>query len=117
VGEENVVETGPFLSYSKGKWMCEDDFRFVTGLSQEDFEVLYEFLGGDEVCEHLKYENDSKTPAKEMSKLSRHTPRDRLFMTLVRIRRGVPLRDLGFLVNLSEGAVSRFCYTWIRLMR
>ncbi|KAK3929612.1 25-hydroxyvitamin D-1 alpha hydroxylase, mitochondrial [Frankliniella fusca] len=76
--------------------------------------MLYEYLGGDAVCTQLKYRYDRKTPTKFTD--SELTPKDRLFMTLLRLRRGIPLRDLKLLFNISEMYASKIVYTWIRFI-
>ena len=59
-----------------------NDFQFYTGLSLAAFEVLYEFLGGQEVCSKLKYNFAPQTPTRE--RYSEHSPKDKLFITLIR---------------------------------
>ncbi|XP_034231500.1 uncharacterized protein LOC117639733 [Thrips palmi] len=96
------------------KHMKPKDFKFFTGLTQEQFEIVYELCGGEEVCSTLKYRYSRKSPKKAI--VSNFTPRDRLFMTLIRLRRGIPLRDLSFVCGMSLGFASECVYTWIRLM-
>ncbi|KAE8745463.1 hypothetical protein FOCC_FOCC007843 [Frankliniella occidentalis] len=95
--------------------MKEVDFRFYTGISQEVFEMIYQFLGGDEVCNKLKYEYDAKTPEREPFNW-KLTAQDKLFLTLLRLRRGIPVRDLKVLFNISKYHASRICYIWTRFM-
>ncbi|XP_026291788.1 uncharacterized protein LOC113216260 isoform X1 [Frankliniella occidentalis] len=104
-----------FLCYAKCKKMKEVDFRFYTGISQEVFEMIYQFLGGDEVCNKLKYEYDAKTPEREPFNW-KLTAQDKLFLTLLRLRRGIPVRDLKVLFNISKYHASRICYIWTRFM-
>lgn len=104
----------PYLCYEKCKRLSEEDFRFYTGVSQDLFELLYEFLGGDAVCTKLKYTCNRKSPTKFTE--SQLSPKDRLFMTLLRFRRGIILRDLKILFNISEAYSSKTVYTWIRFM-
>jgi len=104
----------PPFSYEVCKLQPEN-FKFNTGLSTDNFEILYEFLGGDEVCSRLKYQFAAKTP-KTKPRILEHTPRDKLFITLVRLRRGLPLCDLKAAFRLSIGSLSTIFYTWIRHM-
>ncbi|XP_052129820.1 uncharacterized protein LOC127751004 [Frankliniella occidentalis] len=101
------------VRYAVCKTMPEKDFKFFTGLSQCNFDVLYELIGGDYVVDRLKYEYNDKTP-EEMMPFKKLTARDRLFMMLVRMRRGVPLRDLGYLFGISEPQCCTICKTMIR---
>jgi len=68
------------------------DFRSLTGLSQSNFEVLYEFLGGDEVANRLKYNYKRGTPKKVRSKLC---GKDNLLLALIRLRTGFRIVDLA----------------------
>ncbi|KAE8744178.1 hypothetical protein FOCC_FOCC009186 [Frankliniella occidentalis] len=95
--------------------MSVKDFTFFTGLSQDAFETLFWFLGGNEVCSKLKYGYTQKTPKRKQFQGFLY-PKDKLFMTLLRLRRGTPLRDLKTLFGISEGYASRVVYTWVRFM-
>lgn len=77
--------------------------------------MVFEFLGGEEICSAFKYRYDSKTPTRIRAR-AELTPQDELLMTLLRLRRGIPLRDLKVLFNISEGHASRIVYTWVRVM-
>lgn len=102
----------PTITYS----VCSRraDFKFFTGISKETFEEIYLFIGGDEVCYNLKYRKRDGTPKKpRMSVLS---PKERLFMTLVRLRRGIPLRDLAVIFGITLSFASTIVYTWIRFL-
>ncbi|KAK3910794.1 Ubiquitin carboxyl-terminal hydrolase 17-like protein B [Frankliniella fusca] len=100
------------VRYDVCKTMAEEDFKFFTGLSQCNYEVLFEVMGGDSVIRKLKYEFKEKTPQKLMpQKLS---SRDRLFMMLVRMRRGVPFRDLSYIFGIS---VTQCCVIFNAMIR
>lgn len=83
-------------------------FKFYTGLSPETFEILYQMLGGDSEL-NLKYHFLPNTPKKERE--SEHTKRDKMFMTLMRLRRGLPLVDLSLLFNLSAATLGTIFYS------
>ncbi|KAK3929472.1 2,3-bisphosphoglycerate-independent phosphoglycerate mutase [Frankliniella fusca] len=104
-----------FICYRKAKLLSENEFQFYTGISQSAFELLFEFLGGDEVCSKLKYSYSKNTPKRSISK-GDLSPKDKLLMTLLRLRRGIPLCDLRILFNISEGYASKVVYTWVRFM-
>ncbi|KAE8738880.1 hypothetical protein FOCC_FOCC015627 [Frankliniella occidentalis] len=104
-----------YLCYENCKLLPEEEFRFYTGITQQVFEFLYEFLGGDEVCARLKYDYMKKTPKRSQFQGDLF-PKDKLFMTLLRIRRGFTLNDLKVMFKISESHASKICYTWIRLM-
>lgn len=104
-----------FVCYDRCKRLPEKDFTFFCGINQYVFEVLFDFLGGEEVCSKLKYSYSRKTP-KQKQFQGDMTSKDKLFMTLLRLRRGIPLRDLGMIFNVSEGYASKCTYTWIRFM-
>lgn len=76
--------------------------------------VLYTFLGGDAVCKHLKYEYRRGTPKKEMK--SDLSVMDRLFLTLIRLRRGWDVQDLALLFGVGTSSVASIFYAWVQLM-
>ncbi|KAK3909668.1 O-methyltransferase bfoE [Frankliniella fusca] len=104
-----------FIDYEKCKHLSETDFKFYTGITQTVFELLYDFLGGDEVCDKLKYEYKYSTPKRERFN-SELTSKTKLFLTLLRLRRGIVGRDLKVLFNITEYHALRIAYTWIRFM-
>ncbi|KAK3931966.1 Endoribonuclease Dicer-like protein 1, partial [Frankliniella fusca] len=104
-----------FLSYSRFKLMSEEDFRFYIGITQDVFEILYTFLGGDKICSTLKYEFKRKTPRKKFFRRDM-CAKDNLLLTLMRLRRGMPLSDLKLPFKLSISQISKIFYTWIRFM-
>ncbi|KAK3926073.1 CCA-adding enzyme [Frankliniella fusca] len=107
--------TRSYLCYEKCKQLPEEEFRFYTGRTQEVFELLHELLGGDEVCANLKYDFKKKTPKRTQFQ-GDLSPKDKLFMTLLRLRRGITLNDLKIIFQISESRASKICYTWIRFM-
>ncbi|KAE8737860.1 hypothetical protein FOCC_FOCC016672 [Frankliniella occidentalis] len=105
-----------FLCYERARQRLDwDTFQFYTGLTKTMFEVLYTFLGGDEVCGSLKYRYGAKTPKREQF-LGDLYPKDKLFMTLLRLRRGIPLKDLGQLFSVHHTWAGRIVFTWVRFM-
>lgn len=104
-----------YICYGKCKTLPQGDFKFYTGLPQPVFELLYDFLGGDKVCSNLKYVYSRSTPRRQQFQGDLF-PKDKLLLTLLRLRRGIPLRDLGALFSISEAHASTIAYTWVRLM-
>lgn len=102
------------VTYYTAMRLSPAEFEHYTGVTQDKFELLYDFFGGDAVCSRLKYKYNAKTPQKEVKSLL--TPRDRMFMTLLRLRRGVPIGDLALLFASSTGFVSECVFVWIRFM-
>ncbi len=92
----------------------EPDFKYYTGLSTKSFDVLYKFLGGDKVCSKLKYYVNRSTPNRQCE--STHSTKGLLLLTLVRLRRGYPERDMGKFFNLATSSISTIVKTWVRLM-
>ena len=95
---------------------CKNDkkFKFFTGISVPDFLALYVFIGGDGVVRHLKLNYRLTTPKKILrSKLS---GKDRLFMFLLRLRRGLPLEELAWIFGVSVAYVGEMCYVLTRLL-
>ncbi|KAK3911503.1 4-hydroxy-tetrahydrodipicolinate synthase [Frankliniella fusca] len=106
--------TNAVVCYEECKRMKPSDFKFFTGVTQDQFGIIYELCGGGEVCSVLKYRYSKKTPTRPI--VSDFTARDRLFMTLIRLRRGIPMKDLSFVCGVSLGFASECVYTWIRVM-
>ena len=94
--------------------MDPEEFQFYTSLSPDAFDILYELLGGEKELAGIKYRFDRKTPMKQIE--YEHTNKGKLFITLVRLRRGLPLRDLKRCFHLSESTLSAIFYTWVRIM-
>ena len=93
------------------------EFCRLTGITQENFEALYDFLGGDEVCLRLKYNYRRGTPNRLIYRtITAREPRENLFLTLVRLRRGESLQDLALNFGLSKTHVSTIFYTWVQFM-
>lgn len=90
------------------------DFEYLTGISLEHFEVFLNFLGGERKCGRLKYRRDQLSPVKDPS--TNLSVRDKLFLTLVLLRRGFTERDLGIMFGLSQGFVSSILMTWLQFM-
>jgi AraC-like DNA-binding protein len=82
-------------------------------LSKEDFDALFNLLGGEEAIRGLKLGYASNTPKK--MKLSKLCAEDRLLMFLLRLRRGLPLEELAYFFKLSVSYVSDICYAMTRL--
>ncbi|XP_034238646.1 uncharacterized protein LOC117643703 [Thrips palmi] len=82
--------------------MSEEDFRFFTGLSKFNFEALYLLLDGKNGLMRLKYLYDMTTPKKIPTTPPKLSPKSRLLLMLVRMRRGTPLRDLAYQFGISK---------------
>ncbi|KAK3919755.1 Carbamoyl-phosphate synthase large chain [Frankliniella fusca] len=99
----------PILRFEK----CRKNkkFKFFTGLSVEDFEILFSLLGGDCVIRRLrqKFTLSDFTP-----KASKYSGRDRLFYFLLRLRRGLPLEDLAEIANISVPYLDDLLYIMTR---
>lgn len=102
----------PLVSYDKCK--NHPKFEFFTGFDNVRFDALYNFIGGEEVIQRLKLNYSLKTPVKVRK--SKLTSKDKLFMFLLRLRRGLPLEELSFVFSISDPYVSAICYAMTRLV-
>ncbi|KAE8738530.1 hypothetical protein FOCC_FOCC015984 [Frankliniella occidentalis] len=102
----------PMFSYELCKSKGDKDFLFYTGLTPDAFEILYNFLGGDEECESLKYNFSRSTP--KTTRESKYSQRDKLFMTLLRLRRGFTEKDMEIMFDHAGTYLGKICYTWTR---
>lgn len=101
------------FSYDRSKQWTDDDFHYFTGVSRSAFEILYELVGGD-TNKKMKYRTDAKTPQREV--YASYSVRDKLFLTLVRLRRGYSLRDMRMFFNLPENHISNIFTAWVRTL-
>ena len=84
---------------------------FYTGfISFKVFQAFFEFLGP--AVEHLKYWGE-KDGTRERNRLRRINPTNQLFLTLIKLRLNLKMKDLSFRFGLSTSRVSRYIKTWI----
>lgn len=102
----------PLVSYEKCTNIAK--FQFFTGHDKRDFEALHDFVGGEKMIRYLKLNYNETTPTKIQE--SRVSSKDRLFMFLLRLRRGLPLEELAFIFNISVTYVGELCYVMTRLL-
>ncbi|KAK3931103.1 Carbamoyl-phosphate synthase pyrimidine-specific large chain [Frankliniella fusca] len=98
-----------FISFEKCKGNAR--FQFFTGLDIRDFEALFELLGGDNVIRSLKQKYNLNDFDPRYSKVS---GRDRLFLFLIRLRRGVPLDDLAEITGIGRSYLGDLLYIMTR---
>ncbi|XP_033725419.1 uncharacterized protein LOC117315371 [Pecten maximus] len=100
----------------------DSDIRYYTGFSSYlALHCFFTFL--QPACSFLYYvgtDNTSEgTPYIFLNKRGKSrslSPMEELFVTLVRLRKGLPEKHLGDLYNLSEGHVSKILNTWIAFL-
>lgn len=101
---------------------CKEDdkqFRFYTGLHLVNFLALWQFLG--DVTSKVNYwrkrrKNDESTPTKRSGPKRKLDPKNQLFLTLIKLRRGFSSRDLAYRFNVSESYISNVVITWVQLL-
>lgn len=108
-----ATQTDPIWSYEAAVRGDEEKFKYFTGLCPGEFEVMYNLLGGDSVCQQLKYRYDDKTPMKNYACI-KVSLKSRLYLVLLRLRRGLSLQDISELMNISSSLTSAIFYTWVR---
>ena len=87
--------------------------HFYTGfVSYEILLCFFEFLGP---CDRLQYWGFNKptTGRKRRTKLS---PLNQLFLTLVKLRLNLSVKDLSYRFGISTGLISEYVTTWICFM-
>ena len=86
--------------------------RFYTGFpSYEVFLAVYEFLGP--AVNKLHYWGTSKRTVRTGKRKLKLDPKNQFFLTLVRLRLNVRVKDLSVRFGISVGLVSRYITTWI----
>ena len=95
--------------------------KFFTGLFPDQFEVLFNFLGP--AVHNLKYwdskGNDNGAGEEKGTKAGpsrRFTPKEELFITLLRLRRGFSLQAIAYIFEVSASLVSTIFITWIQFI-
>ena len=87
-----------------------DEILFLswTGLTVQDFEALYNLLGGDNVVMKLKQKYRLSTPKKTGP--TRISGKNRLFLFFLRFRQGFTFKQLSFFYKLSIPYLSELFY-------
>jgi hypothetical protein len=83
-------------------------FKFYTGLTEEQFEVLYSFLGPDITNLHL-WNRTSKTRLKMDTRFQ-------LALTLMHCRQGTTFTDLSYRFGIPMTRISAIFVTFIQFM-
>ena len=76
-----------------------------------DFTLFGEFLGP--AIHNLKYLGESERKTSRQRKKKALDPLNQLFLTLVKLRLNLKVKDLAFRFGISTGMVSRYTTTWI----
>lgn len=80
----------------------------------EDFDALFNVIGGHEVISTLKTDYDAPTPV--TNRETKLTSQDKLLMFLLRLRRGLPLEELSVIFDISVSWVGKLLYAITRLI-
>jgi len=87
----------------------------MTGLSCHNFDVLYDFIGGDAMCSRLKYNYGD--PLKKIRTVKdRLNFKDRLLLTLFRLRTGTSIENTAFFFGVSKTVAGKVFDTFIQLL-
>ena len=94
--------------------------KFFIGLFPEHFESLFAFLGPAKY--KLKYwdskgkEDDGKSNGEKPGPSRRFNPKEELFITLLRLRRGFSVKTIAFMFDTTQSLISTIFITWIQFM-
>ena len=97
--------------------------KFFTGLFPEQFETLFMFFGPAKY--NLKYWDSKRKDCNESSNKSeggksgpsrRFTPKEEMYITLLRLRRGFALETMAYIFDSSVSLISKIFITWIQFM-
>ena len=89
--------------------------KFFIGLFLEQFDFLFEFLGPAKYQLNYWNSKESSTPKKVVTN-QKLTIKEQLFVTLLRLRRGICLYSIAPLYSVSESYVRKIFTTWIMFM-
>ena len=111
--ENAQLKSEPRKAYFRLEDIEHDDnlVRFYTGfVSFAIFIAFFEFLGP--FVNHLNYWG-SKECIRKRQRKRKLDPKNQLFLTLVKLKLNLKVKDLGFCFGLSMSQVSRYITTWI----
>lgn len=94
-------------------------FRFYTGLTYEQFLVLWQFLGLPTENTLQTWLSQSRTDSnvvRQGDKRKSLSLENQLFLTLVRLRSGLLVQDLSYRFGVSVSQVSKIVTTWVQLI-
>lgn len=93
-------------------------FLYYTGLSPDQFNFMFNFFGAD--TNHLViWQGQKRTYTGKRQYFNRTksiSPKNQLFITLVRLRCGLLMKDIAYRFDISESYVSKIIITWITFM-
>ncbi|XP_071104215.1 uncharacterized protein [Haliotis cracherodii] len=89
-------------------------FKYYTGMKTIHFNHLFASLGDsvNDIC----YWRGNKISSSKPGKCRVLSIKDQLVLTLVRLRRNFPTKDLSYRYNISVGSVSCIITTWIQFL-
>ena len=119
LAEENKCLKSHTYSY-KNVHKNAELFRSATGLEEDSFDILYDFLNPGEDCCNIKFYDSSKRLSGETKedKMPKSGPKPKLppceqfFMYLTWLKNGFTLSHCAWLFNISKATVSRYIITW-----
>ncbi|XP_052129227.1 uncharacterized protein LOC127750780 [Frankliniella occidentalis] len=106
------VQTLPYYSFETCRY--NPKFKFFTGLDVEEFLTLYELIGGDDTISTLKRKYTGRTPDSKKKRQQKLSSEDKLFMFLLRLRRGFTLEDIAEMFNIGHTLAEDICYIMTR---
>ena len=74
---------------------------------------LHSLIFWAHLCYKLQYWGESDRKTSRRRKHHKLDPPNQLFLTMVKLRLNVPLKDLAFRFGISMGLVSRYFTTWV----
>lgn len=88
-------------------------FHFYTGLTVEQFLHLYECVEDD--APNLTFWRGSRTKVRvHNNRRNKLSPKNQLFLTLVKLRQDFPNRDLAYRFDIGVATVSVIFNTWVQ---
>ena len=94
----------------------EKKCKFFIGLYPFEFSALYEYLG-DAKFELVYWTGSLSHTLKQTTNEKRHfSPKEELFITLLRLRRGYTYLELSHFYDVSECLISSIFITWIQFL-
>jgi hypothetical protein len=100
-----------FASYDTAK-LNSTMFRYFTGLIVEKFDFLYYHFLKESNMNFLKHSTEDGTPEKVNSISAKLSNADKLYITLMRLKRGFTLQEIAYFVNCNIRTISTIIHSW-----
>lgn len=98
------------FTYDKSRQWQDTKFKYFTGISRQAFNIILKLVGSEE-AKTMKYRTTERTPQRQ--RYSSLSAAEKLFLTLVRLRRGFSLANMSTICSLPEATIGNIFNAWM----